>query len=87
MKLLSHGPEPCASANSATSATARVIITHINEKVKRFLKIFHKNILLFFKKISKKILTSKDSCGIIPTLSKDSRFTVKAICSPAEEMI
>lgn len=49
MKLLSHGPEPCASADSAISANiiaalaAKNIITHFQRKSKSFFRIFTKN--------------------------------------------
>ena len=94
MKLLSHGPEPCASANSATSATARVIITQFHENVKRFLKIFHKNIFAFFvdkiapknytKSVNKEVMflrithEADYAVRIVYTLMKSSETTVPA---------
>ena len=46
MKSPSHGPEPCAAANSAISACVKFdnkdMIAYLMENVKSFFEIFHR---------------------------------------------
>ena len=68
MKSPSHGPEPCASANSAISACAKFdnkdMIAYLMENVKRFFEIFHKHQHIYNKKNIFAMITKQSKINI-----------------------
>ena len=60
MVLLPHGPEPCASANSAIPAR-HVVFYMIDGRKSSLLKIFFDNLKIFFDNFFLKIYL--DFCG------------------------